>query len=90
MIVEAMNADQTNGIAEGIGIYFNGCDDGRDCDCCGDRWYAASGEGDDEPMLYGSPVAEFLHFNNSRKVKDKEALVRVFYLDGVIQSYFPN
>lgn len=22
-------------------VYFDGCDDGLDCDCCGDRWYRA-------------------------------------------------
>lgn len=21
-------------------IYFNGVEDGRDCECCGDRWFA--------------------------------------------------
>ncbi len=25
--------------AETIGIYFDGCAIGRDCPCCGDRWY---------------------------------------------------
>jgi hypothetical protein len=36
--IEALNADDANRRAEAIGIYFNGCDDGRDCNCCGDRW----------------------------------------------------
>ncbi|MEV5407168.1 hypothetical protein AB0L20_32150, partial [Streptomyces albidoflavus] len=29
-----------NSRALGLGIYFNGCVDGRDCRCCGDRWNA--------------------------------------------------
>ena len=37
--IEAKNADDANSRAEGIGIYFNGCEDDIDCDCCGDRWY---------------------------------------------------
>lgn len=39
VIIEAVNAAQANEIAETIGIYFNGCDAGIDCYCCGDRWY---------------------------------------------------
>ncbi len=40
LIVEANTANEANDIATEYGIYFNGCDSGADCDCCGDRWYA--------------------------------------------------
>ena len=26
---------------EYAGVYFDGCESGMDCDCCGDRWYRA-------------------------------------------------
>lgn len=39
VIVEAESADDANRRAEDIGLYFDGCDDNRDCPCCGDRWY---------------------------------------------------
>lgn len=39
VIIEAVNADHANRIAERKGLYFNGVDEGKDCDCCGDRWY---------------------------------------------------
>lgn len=39
VIIEATSAEEANAKAEAIGIYFDGCDIGRDCDCCGDRWY---------------------------------------------------
>ena len=59
VIIEARDAYQANMIAQGmLGIYFNGCDDGTDCSCCGDRWYPVDGEGDDEPLLYGKPVKQ--------------------------------
>ena len=45
VIIEARSADEANRKAEEIGIYFNGCDDGTDCSCCGDRWYPADGYG---------------------------------------------
>lgn len=42
VIVEAHNADEANRIAESVGVYFDGMEDGEyvDCECCGDRWYA--------------------------------------------------
>lgn len=59
MVIEARNADDANTRAEGLGMYFNGCDDGRDCECCGDRWYPkGSGDGDDKPMIYGDDVSD--------------------------------
>lgn len=40
--IEAVDAKFADGIAEDLGLYFDGCDTGRDCDCCGDRWRRAS------------------------------------------------
>jgi len=39
LFIEADTPDEATEIAEGLGVYFNGCDDGMDCPCCGDRWY---------------------------------------------------
>ena len=40
VVVKADDADQANQIAQDQGpVYFDGVADGRDCDCCGDRWY---------------------------------------------------
>ena len=39
LFIEATNAEQANRIAQDLGVYFDGCDDGQDCSCCGDRWY---------------------------------------------------
>lgn len=38
VFVHAKNEDIANKIAFSSGVYFNGCDDGVDCSCCGDRW----------------------------------------------------
>lgn len=53
VIIEADSANQANERAETIGLYFDGCDIGYDCDCCGDRWYRASYEGSERPEVYG-------------------------------------
>ena len=59
VIIEADNSDEANMIAERIGIYFDGCDDGRDCSCCGDRWYATSDKGTNKPQVYGKPAEDY-------------------------------
>lgn len=40
VFIEADSAKEADKHAKSIGIYFDGIDSGRDCDCCGDRWYA--------------------------------------------------
>lgn len=54
--VEADSAEEANKKAEEIGIYFDGIDKGLDCECCGDRWYPAYGEGTELPEMYGVPL----------------------------------
>ena len=39
LFIEAVDADDATRIAESLGVYFHGVDDGIDCECCGDRWY---------------------------------------------------
>jgi len=47
VIVEAPNQDVANALAESVaGVYFNGVRNGRDCQCCGDRWYPGWNEYD--------------------------------------------
>jgi len=58
VIIEAANAAEANDKAEEIGLYFNGCRDGRDCECCGDRWYATYDDGDLKPSVYGKALGE--------------------------------
>ena len=39
VVIEADTPYEANTIAQDHGLYFDGCADGRDCSCCGDRWY---------------------------------------------------
>ena len=56
--IEAESQRQAVDRAEDIGIYFNGCAEGKDCDCCGDRWHKPyRDEGYSFPNKgYGIPV----------------------------------
>lgn len=60
VLIQANSPLKANSIAEDIGIYFDGVRDGRDCDCCGDRWHAlySDEKGDDVPSYYGQPLTE--------------------------------
>lgn len=41
-------------------MYFDGVSKGKDCPCCGDRWYTlgeyGKDEGDPSPTAYGKPA----------------------------------
>ena len=78
VIVEALDAEEANEKAKKVGIYFNGCDKGVDCRCCGDRWYRASlWEAYEEPALYGVPVNKFKDYI--------EAGVIIYFLNGEVK-----
>ena len=80
VVIEALNAEHANTIAEGIGLYFDGCDNGNDCPCCGDRWYRAyESDGSDVPSIYGEPLA------NIEKSYYRKCCF-VHYLDGKFEK----
>lgn len=57
VVVEAPSANVANAIAEDHGVYFDGCETGQDCSCCGDRWYRTwESEGTNAPEIYGEPA----------------------------------
>lgn len=75
--VEADSKDEAVLKAEELGIYFDGVSEGRDCDCCGDRWYRPWDEGQEDPpssvgifmrgwaQIEGSDAAEgYLHLKD--------------------------
>ena len=84
VIIEAENAAEANELAESIGIYFNGVEDNLDCSCCGDRWCPVWGQGDDEPLIYGTrPAAAYTEYF----AEPGEVFCRVFYLDGNVAEF---
>lgn len=57
VIIEANSHIQANEIALNIGLYFDGCDSGIDCSCCGDRWYEVDEDYSEiTPCIYGESV----------------------------------
>lgn len=78
VFIEAHNVDESNKLAvENTEIYFDGCDEGIDCSCCGDRWGRACDKYDasDIPNIYGKSLVEY------RGTHNKETAI-VFFLNG--------
>ena len=42
LFIESNSENEADKIAENLGCYWNGVEDGRDCPCCGDRWSGSS------------------------------------------------
>jgi hypothetical protein len=53
--IQALDTASAISKAEDMGIYFNGCEDGRDRSCCGDRWHEPYGEVK-FPLEYGNDL----------------------------------
>ena len=54
VVVEADSCGEANDLAqEKAGVYFDGCESGIDCECCGDRWSRAWEweNGSDKPLI---------------------------------------
>jgi hypothetical protein len=78
VIIEADNFNEANERALEIGLYFDGVRGGRDCDCCGDRWYEPyNEEGDEAPMQYGEHVLV-----KELGAEDKKSLDRKWQAEG--------
>ena len=83
VVIEANNASDANKDAEEIGIYFNGCRTGRDCDCCGDRWCKVSEyDGEEFPHVYGTSAQDFANKKDFRGWMEPGKEVCVHYKDG--------
>jgi hypothetical protein len=80
--VEGNSIDEVIKRALIIGIYFNGCDSGWDCSCCGDRWYPPYDDDDlvDAPGKYDTPFCDPV---DSVKDPSRHTVV-IHYADGRI------
>ncbi len=89
MFVEASNSEQANDIAQTLGVYFNGCQDGMDCDCCGDRWNEADEQDAIDLKEYGksysttfATIEDLSEMLVNEYCWGKDEFARVFYLNG--------
>lgn len=76
VFIEASDEDATIHKFEQIGGYFNGVEDGVDCECCGDRWYYPSLLKEGTPKDYMAELKGYLNW----MPKGKEGIIH--YADG--------
>jgi hypothetical protein len=83
VIIQAHSAGEANRLALGVGIYFDGCSSGTDCNCCGDRWSRKWGDGDETPLIYGNNPAAYKDVFTKRG----QPVCHVYHLDGSKTTY---
>lgn len=94
MFIEADSCDEANDKAEDLGCYWNGCEDGMDCSCCGDRWDKAWRDDDytDFPLKYSKETIFQTVEEYSQYLADNYCWtspdVRIFYKDGTVKEFF--
>jgi hypothetical protein len=88
VIVEAASRELADERAEQLGIYFDGCDAGRDCNCCGDRWSRQQKhEGDSVPSLYGDPLHVTDWYGFEDHLVSRSGGVRLHFADGRVLKF---
>lgn len=76
VLVEALTPEEACARAQTVGVYFNGCATGRDCDCCGDRWYTPYYD----PLPFERPLG--IDTLEAYLPRYSERNLRVVYADG--------
>jgi len=92
VIIQATTAEEANRAAEQKGMYFNGCREGKDCNCCGDRWREAQDcDGTDAPLVYGKPYHEYVTSDKAKQMLScsnpdlsPTDFIKVFFTSGVM------
>jgi hypothetical protein len=88
VIIEAGSAASANERAEEIGLYFDGCESGADCECCGDRWSeCGENEATASPEIYVVDVAEYVDLYVFRRPVEYAAYIH--YANGSVTALYP-
>jgi hypothetical protein len=64
--IEADSPKEANKAAQSIGVYFDGCEIGVDCSCCGDRWHRVDDHFDAVKIEY---VRYLLEAGHAKRIK---------------------
>lgn len=94
LFIEATTLKKAIKKAKELGVYFNGCDKGLDCSCCGDRWYKIDEYNKiDLKKLSESYKIEFKEIKDyaqylANKFGWTSPDARIFYLDDSVDEIF--
>lgn len=88
VIVEADDDVEADEKAEKIGLYWDGVAEGRDCECCGDRWNRQWSGGTNVPMVYDKSVEDGFYRNGYFFTDRKNAAGYIHYKDGLVKEVY--
>jgi hypothetical protein len=90
LFIEAEDEHAAEQKAFELGVYYDGCADGIDCNCCGDRWYSP-----DEltfPLKYSDDITFITVEEYAQHLADKYGWTtpdaRLFYANGTVKDIF--
>ena len=83
VVIEADTYEEAEAKALDFGIYYDGVEEGFDCDCCGDRWYSGY---ELEDTLKGENLDEFLQ-EVATKWGWKNPDIILHYADGTKKTF---
>ena len=87
VVIQANDASDANVTAITKGLYFDGCDSGTDCSCCGDRWDRVDdSEATDSPMVYGEPVETHVPIRFGSRIPEGRDIA-VHHADGRVEWF---
>jgi len=79
VVIEAKNKKEAESKASYFGIYYDGVEEGIDCECCGDRWYSPD-------KLDCEGMDTYLQ-NLADEYSWKDPDIIVHYLDGTKKTF---
>jgi hypothetical protein len=84
VVIEADTYYKAEAKAFDLGIYYDGVEEGHDCECCGDRWYG--GEELKDKDLQGYTLDEYLQ-DLADKYGWEDPDIIVHYADGTKKTF---
>lgn len=80
LFIEADTYDLAEQKVFELGVYYDGVDEGYDCECCGDRWYSGNEVTEESVEKYAQKLATKYGWTSPD--------ARLFYKDGTIMEIF--
>ena len=96
LFIEADSEQDAIAFAESLVCYWNGVENGYDCECCGDRWYQYAREYNSEKMVKDweceevGTVEGYAQYLADNYGHDCSPDARIFYKNGTVKEIFSN
>lgn len=79
LVIEAETCDEAINKSLELGCYYNGVDEGLDCDCCGDRWGSPYEEKNLKGVIYNPKVYMRDHIDDEVYSEDQGHFENIWF-----------